>query len=564
MGKYLKSFQTSEEFYAEKDNLIEPWVVFIHDVDEADETLKDVRFKHVQYTVNECIEMGYFSSPTTVDETDVITTLKKYPYHLSTITDFNEVFIGKQGLDGATASRPFSLCLGNKEHLTEAQQRWYANQLSSTPFTRGFYSFKMRGFYLPNTDVYILQNAYISDYQYSHDIFSGSTFRNVTLGVQGNISSAWHMFRGLKCESLEFVCNGKSDGSSLIRPYNNTGEMYVNATIKYMPRNINYSVRETNWLFTGLNVTGEEMPSIAGVNTEEERLTNPNNTLLVGPNMCYQLCMGMGVKKFGPVFDCIRCNGYEYLWGNCALSLPNATNVRVKNINNIDYDFRGGSNNHKNVNIPKMDLDSIKYVVENMKSQCEWLYTNHKCDTPLDKPYTVTSNSNYLIYHHPTNRLNNSDGGSATMFTGKKFKVQVPVGFKLLINGYRKSGSNYYATGEVLTVNGDVNEQNIDFTNANSTYAVFMITNLDGTEIYPSDLLDYTLIIKRVTSTDGNGVDVYTAYDIPSHKHKCTFPSGVYTPEEVKNYLGDDLIQEAQAKGWDIYVGATNIRPTDE
>lgn len=559
MGKYLKAFQKSEDFIANKESLSEPWVVFIHDVKETEEEKEQVRYKNIVLTVSQCIELGYFSAPSKVDDCYVISTLKEFPYPVQVIRDFKNVFFEKQGLSGETASTPYSFCLGNKAHLPERQQKYIVNLLSQTPYNRALSTFKLKNFYLPNTDMYLKQTEYSNYWQYSHDFLSGSTFRNVTLDIRGNISSAYHLFRGLTCESLEFVVNGKSDGSDLIRPENNMAEMYQNAKIKNMPRNINYSLRSSNWLFTGLNLIGEEIPNVGNIETEEERITNSKNRILVGPGMCYQLSLGLGAKKFGPVLDCIQCNGYEYIWGNCAISLPKATDVRFKNLNNIDYDFRGGNNNHKNVNVPKMDLDSIKYAVENVVDQRQWLFTNHTCQNVADNAFSVTASDYHLIYHAPTSRANNNDGASATMFSGSKFKATIPEEYNLIITGYRKSGNTYYATGEVLTIIGNNSEQSIEFTNANSTYATFMISYTSGDSIAP-DRLNFNdiFIIKRVTSTDSDGNDVYTAYDIPSFTHKCIFPDGVYTFEEVGNYLGYS-VNMAQQKGWDIYVGNSKL-----
>lgn len=564
MGKHLRIFNTTNEFLLNEGEMVSPWVVYIRDKHngETSNAVDEVKYKQIRLTVAECIEEGFFNSPVSVDDCYLITTAKVFPYPVKCITDFVDVFFGTNDLSGGTASKVYSFSLGSKDHMTAEQQEYIVDKLAEVELARGLSAFKLRNFTLPDKDLIVNQSsAKYYDYQYSHDMLSGSTFRDIQIGIYGNISSAWHLLRNITCNSIEFKVNGTLDGSYTVRPYNNKGEMYQGSKMNRLPRNISYYGGGSNWIFAGLSLNNTEIPCVGGVETEEQRISMNKNEITLASGTQYQICMYLDkLTKIGPVFNALQVNGYEYLWGRCAIHLLNVTDVRFKNINNMDYDFSSTGTNK--VYIPKMDLASMKYIVENARSQAEWLYTNHVSNSTSGAVLSVSASNSHLLYHNPLSRTDDNNAYSAVMFSGSKFKATVPSGFNLLINGYKKSGSNYYATGEQLSIVGDGTEQTVAFTNSESAYAVFMITKTNGDTITPSSLIDYSLAISRVTSTDSDGNDVYSNYMIPSHRHICKFPDGIYSASEVQEYLdgdGNGLIHSAYNKGWTIYVGNTKL-----
>ena len=83
----------------------------------------------------------------------------------------------------------------------------------------------------------------------------------------------------------------------------------------------------------------------------------------------YQTLWITSIPRIGPVLDVTNVTGSEYLWGNCGIQLPNVTNIRIKGLNNLDWDFRGGATDK--AYIPKMDEDSIIYCLNNVVEQTD-------------------------------------------------------------------------------------------------------------------------------------------------------------------------------------------------
>ena len=66
---------------------------------------------------------------------------------------------------------------------------------------------------------------------------------------------------------------------------------------------------------------------------------------------------------------------------------------------------------------------------------------------------------------------------------------------------------------------------------------------------------DINIQIQIYNETD----EVYKNVLIPSTRHNITFPDGIYTAEEVKQYITDNVINVATSKGWTVFVGETEI-----
>lgn len=327
------------------------------------------------YTVDDLIQLGYLTAYGNENEGYRIDTAQPLPMPIRDIKDFDAVFIGRSVPANVDTQRACMFNLSDKSHLTESQQQEIISKYNNKPNDRAISQLLFRNYTLPNADLKIIQNKTSEDsWQYSHKMFEGSTFNNVELNIKGSISSTNKLFMGITCNELEIYANSSSGnnmvaGTDVIAPHDTT-EMFASAAINKYPRGVSYYRGLANWTFTN-NWDGKatEIPNVRGVETEEERITSSINVMKLPSGILYQTLWISSITRIGPVLDVTNVTGSEYLWGNCGIQLPNVTDIRIKGLNNLDWDFRGGATDK--AFIPKMDEDSIIYCLNNVVEQTD-------------------------------------------------------------------------------------------------------------------------------------------------------------------------------------------------
>lgn len=336
---------------------------------------KNTNSQAKKYTVDDLIQLGYLTAYGNENEGYRIDTAQPLPMPIKDIKDFDAVFIGRSVPASVDTQRACMFNLSNKSHLTESQQKEIISKYNNKPNDRAISQLLFRNYTLPNADLKIIQNKTTDDsWQYSHKMFEGSTFNNVELNIKGSISSTNKLFMGITCNELEIYANSSSGnnmvaGTDIIAPHDTT-EMYASSAINKYPRGVSYYRGLSNWTFTNnWNGKATEIPNVRGVETEEERITSSINVMKLPSGILYQTLWITSITRIGPVLDVTNVTGSEYLWGNCGIQLPNVTDIRIKGLNNLDWDFRGGATDK--AYIPKMDEDSIIYCLNNVVEQTD-------------------------------------------------------------------------------------------------------------------------------------------------------------------------------------------------
>ena len=323
----------------------------------------------VAYTVDDLLAEGYLVAYGNENEGYRIDTAMALPMDIETITDFDDVFVGRKVPSSVDTARACVFNLADSSHLTEKQQMEVIAKFHDVANDRSISELLFRNYNLPESDLYIIQDkATIDQWQYCHEMFAGSTFHNIMLGVRGSISSANKLFKNLTCNELEIYTDGKATSNAApnncIAPHDTT-DMFNGAIVAKYPRGISYHRALSNWTFTNSwNASASEIPDVRGITSEVDRMHNPYNRMKLPSGMLYQtMWMSSSLTRVAPVLDVSGVTGLEYLWGNCALNLPNVTDIRIYGINNIDWDFSAKGTDK--AYIPMMDVDSIIYCLEN-------------------------------------------------------------------------------------------------------------------------------------------------------------------------------------------------------
>lgn len=529
---HIKYFKTQEEFNNGLSQLKYPWVSFI-------QKSEDVLYKTP--LVKNCITDGYFSV-----EGNVFKTSSEIPFVMTLIKDFGAVFFGNKDENGNTIEdkKYKSFSIVDDTYLTDVQKEQIIDILNNTPVTRNLSYLKLKGFKFPNKDVKIVRYGETDDsayYDYSHDMMSGSSFNKVSItNKKGNISSMNTLFRNANIKQIDFIEDG-----GIFRPTDIAGMVEFNNVLTDFPNTIDYQ-NCTNIGYTWETCYAlKEIPSFHTVTTESERLSTIEN--IIGNNsgvkfaeQAFNACTGL--QKIGPVINCKNLkpnsSGQPYLMFNGCNQL---SDLRLKNLSNGDWNFES---------IFNMDLDSIKYAVENTMAQYDNNWVNDVPSTVVGSKITFDNNVDYLTFNWPVSTT--ATGDERLPIKASQFQVTIPSGYVLRIHGY---DNNKCYSGETLTVTGT---STVSFTNSNSVYPCFVLTNSNGTYIRPSDARDLSISIKYNTSSG------YSENIVPGYNHKLTFSGKNADKISDKTIISADLIRDLNSKGWTLYTDVFEVTPDSD
>lgn len=526
------------------------------------------------YTVDDLIQLGYLTAYGNENEGYRIDTAQPLPMPIKDIKDFDAVFIGRSVPASVDTQRACMFNLSDKSHLTESQQKEIISKYNNKPNDRAISQLLFRNYTLPNADLKIIQNKTTEDsWQYSHKMFEGSTFNNVELNIKGSISSTNKLFMGITCNELEIYANSSSGnnmvaGTDVIAPHDTT-EMYASSAINKYPRGVSYYRGLANWTFTNnWNGKATEIPNVRGVETEEDRVTSPINVMKLPSGILYQTLWITSITRIGPVLDVTNVTGSEYLWGNCGIQLPNVTDIRIKNLDGgihvysdgpiepkiFDWDFRGKAIDK--VYIPKMDIDSIRYCLENTRKQSDINPIKGMEDmiSSIWNTCTVvntTVGDSWYGYHYdgmgdPDYIL--GDIYSPLLIKSKGVRIETTHPYGVLgIKMDDQDGDGFMCMDEIFITESMfyTTPTNHYKTSDDTEYFVVYLTSIGVKDELDSDV--------KVISIDEEGNET-----IINRKPQIHFSEETVKAEDAKSILGSS-IEIAQSKGWDVYFGDTLI-----
>lgn len=545
MGKHLKSFKTQAEFEAAKGELTIPWVVYILDKNDGTQTSEeDVKYRVLK--VADCIEQSYFFTNGTS-----VTPVEEIPYSIEYIYDFERIFFGNKDFEGNTTNSPYVFVCGNNSYLTQEQKEQIIDILNRTDLHRSLGQINLQYYNLPNKDIVITRFGQDDYYTYdSHaDLMSGSTFNKVTLiNKRGNISSMNSLFRRANMKTLEFIKDGGS-----FTPTDMAGVTEFCYDLASFPNTIDYqNCTNIGWAWECCYAL-PEVPNYHTVVTEEDRLTMPENTVgyNYGISVADQMCNHCtNLQKIGPVLNCKKLNPSG---PNGTLTMPTLmfnnchklSDVRLKNLSNGNWNLS---------TIYNLDVDSIKYAIENVTYQPTENWANVAPTTVNNAEVAFNPNSKVLMFLCPmeTTHLRDYYAPKAT-----KFKVKVPTGCILKINAYN---TYYKYLNEQLVITGDGSEKELQFANTSAVYSYITLEKTDGSAIIPQDTVGLDISIMYYDSSKS----AYTINQVPSCNHTLSFSGRHVDKVSDKTIIPAETIQSANDKGWRIYTDGIEITPTGD
>lgn len=533
MKQYIKYYDTLEDYNLNKHTLKYPWIAYINSTKEL---------KYTRLTVKACLENGWF-----VDNNNVISVTQEFEYPISAIKDFADVFFGNQDYDKNIIENSGDYKIFNLDSetlLTQSQKEQILKILNKSTVTKNLSYIRLRNIDAPDTDITIVRcgnNDGTEFYDVSHDMMYGSNFNSVQIiNKAGNISSMNNLFRGAKIKDISFVIDG-----GVFTPSDMAGIVEFNEVLTSFPNTINYKNCSNIGYAWERCLSLQEIPNYYTVTNEKQRLQTEENIIgasngIEFADQAFNVCTGL--RKIGPVINCQKLvpttSGQPYLMFNGCSQL---SDVRLKNLSNGDWNLE---------NIFNMDIDSIKYAIENVAYQPTCTWVNVVPSTVVNANVSFSSNGSALMYNWPSRAFR---PGEYYTLKANKFNATIPNGYILTIYGY--NAEKKY-TGEALTITGT---STVTFTDANTVYPYFVLRKSDNTNIAPADIANLDIIIKYA-----NGTDTYSDNLIPANTHKLTFSGKNADKISDKEIITAEMIQTLNNKGWSVYTDIFEITPTSE
>lgn len=315
-----------------------------------------------RWTIDGLISAGYLS-----ESEGTVKTVSPIPCAIADITDFKKQFMDD---DGSEIKRMF--VISDVTHLSTEQQNEVIDIYNAGTFEgRTLSRISLKNFNLPEKDVYIRRGS-DNDYDYHHDFARGSTFNSVTVDFVngGNLSSMNSLFRGAKIRKIIFVQE--------FRPTDVAGMVEWNNILTSFPSNINWEACSNIGYAFETCRSLSEIPSHKDVTDEESRITLKKNIIgceasvtkddVASYNLgitdalhAFNQCSGL--TRIGPVLDMKGVKSYPASFFNDSQAV---TDIRIKNLNCTWSFAKDGW-----AGIPKMDVPSIIYCLENLMQQEE-------------------------------------------------------------------------------------------------------------------------------------------------------------------------------------------------
>lgn len=377
----------------------------------------------------------------------------------------------------------------------------------------------------------------VEQYLWANGPFKSSSIKKITIeSINGCAFSVGNsLFSGAgSLETIELVLH--KDTNYMVGATDFSGMFERCGSLKTFPANlIKYNIKRSHAFDQGIpcslanyffDYTGIETIPMYGT----DRLADAN-TLIMHSSAAQAFNIGSALKYLGPVIDMIlvRPSG-----GYSMFRCESLTDARIKNLNHGNWNFDGENRGTYHGSLASLDAESVAYMFNNLMDlkTCNPDVHENKVDKAFLSWSTAYSGSwdtefwtsRVAVRYFETRDRSNIE----VVSTNKTF-----TDMEIRVSGLQEG--DVLSLGETeITTNG-IHK----VTKSNTDWEAFKLTG---------DINDTTNIVKVIIE---NGLD-YTNPRVSS--------ANIYCPVEWEDKITSDMINAANAKGWNIYIDGVEVQ----
>lgn len=424
----------------------------------------------------------------------------------------------------------FNNCNPKNKEFWNPIKEWFANNIINYWCPRMFNSSNLNEINITIDSLGETDGDYSKNYTHLKDIFNGSKLQKITLNLPHHqIGSGNKLFRG--CDWLKEFDITELNGAKSIRAYDYSGMFEFCGCLESIPDNLfNWEVRNYNanigiastnlgYTFEGCGKL-EEIP--VSIYANGDRYSDKNTCIPYFLDQAFNECSNL--KLIGPVLDLkiIEPATLKLPFNNCV----NLTDMRIKNLNHGDWHFDNTPNegNYYHGYLPKLNKASIRYLFDNLT------------DLTTYDSSVITNNTSYNFLQWGTDERE-------SLIIERDY-VEFKSGYKDYM-WTMEALDNVEVTVEGLTEGSILRFGDMEIT-SNGDYVLNNTKNNKKRFVF--------------TDTGNPKVRLKTYFKAES---PIVSSAKLYCPVEWDDKIFSNMITEANAKGWTIYIGGTEITPAD-
>ena len=380
------------------------------------------------------------------------------------------------------------------------------------------------------------------------DMFNDSEIEEVTLNVprSSRISSGNKFFRGISLTTINVNLTGESEYNwgAAFGCTDCSGWFEGERRIETYPANL------INWYCRDLNVRSEttgctamafafnsctSLKSIPSFDYEAVGLSEEANTIVPARYAEYMLNNCSSLQTIGPILDMKLVNTRTGV-----LSGLNAlTSARIKNLNHGDWDFTD--------TLKSLDATSVQYLFENLADLTRCNPETHE-DT-IDKSF-----KNWVCYYFgSTSQSPNWDYNMDTVrsfIARKRYATSAEAPFV--------ASTDSILDNMNVTIDGLGEGDSIVFGADGNVEPDYTFTEDGQYDISKSDntFKGFKVLSSNVSSRNGISLLITNGLD---YTNPAVNNAKLYCPEQWRDKITSLMIESANAKGWTIYIGGTEV-----
>ena len=384
---------------------------------------------------------------------------------------------------------------------------------------------------------------------FASDMFMNSEIEEVTLNVprSSRISSGNHFFRrmtSLTKINVNLTGEGEHNWGAAFGCTDCSGWFEWNDSIETYPANL------INWYCKDLNVRSEtigctgmsyafdgctNLKSIPSFDYEAIGLSEEANTIVPTRYAEYMLNNCSSLQTIGPILDMKLVNTRT----GVLAGLNALTSARIKNLNHGDWDFTD--------TLKALDTTSVQYLFANLADLTTSNPERHE-DT-IDKSFKNWTCDNFGSTSQSPNWDYNMDT-IRSFIARKRYATSAEAPFV--------ASTDSILDNMNVTIDGLGEGDSIVFGADGNVEPDYTFTEDGQYDISKSDntFKGFKVLSSNVSSRNGisllitNGLD-YTNPEVNNAK--------LYCPEQWRDKITSLMIESANAKGWTIYIGGTEV-----
>lgn len=437
--------------------------------------------------------------------------------------------------------------VANNTELWDKIKTWYENNI-------GVNSNFMGGNIFNGSDLdEITIKLSNSPFLYGEDNFANSSIKTIDFvqtGEKSHFSAPQRLLRSAnKLKNINITWANEDNANNYLCGATTIVDGMSSLTMETYPeRFINWGANRTNVLSETLACTLFHcafnwssklvtIPSYPG--TEDE------NTIVSARSMSRAFFECSSLVAVGPILDMSLVVPSSS--DNCFYNCVKLTSFRIKNLNHGDWNFDGITRNSiRHGTLKSLDSDSVSYLFNNLADLTTHNPGSH--DDTIDKSFKNWSSS----YKTSQDRTPDWD---YTLTAIRRFSCKKR--YSDITSADFIASTNAALTDMKVSIEGLQEGDSVVF--ADSSDNISNIWDNDGSQTITKNS-GTTMGFKLLSSnTDNRNVVTITIDNGLDYTNPRVSSANLYCPIEWEDKITDDMVSQANLKGWSIYVGEVKL-----